>query len=326
MRWTLVCIVGLLLVQMIYSAKRETALAENVQLLKNMVAKGQRPETTCADCTLPTEGKKSEEQGQATPPRGEQKWNICWQPGGCAEMKHEDALKLTSIPMPPSVEVAWHTGVSRLEYKILKTDGFDDTGRCNGFIINDAHRLVLTALHCLPPYRDFLRQKNTVMFANIPAMLVAELPDAELALFQLERVPKNMRALKFEEAVIGERVWARSVQRDALFEAGGTNTVPNTLHFEGPITFTGAIAAKGRLSVTTIMTGKGVQRPFADLVPTEHEVIRISGQVEPGFSGGPLFNEEGVVVGIVSSSGNGDTYAISATTFRAILRKFERKK
>ncbi|HVB19765.1 MAG TPA: serine protease [Candidatus Paceibacterota bacterium] len=240
----------------------------------------------------------------------------------CIEVPYETAIAYQSALLPIAVEKAYREGYGLIEIKIKTTARVTETLRCGGFLASMEKRLVITAHHCLPPYIEQLNGKG-ITFRGVPARYIGSISEADLALLQVEKVPNGMRGLPFKEAVVGEAVYGRSIQENVIVDTAQTKTAPNTISMIGPVSFFGTVAAKGNAGISQNLSGMGEREPFYEVIPTQYQLIRIAGETEAGFSGSPLYNEWGEVIGIVTSTGGGATYAPSSKNFPALLKLYK---
>jgi S1-C subfamily serine protease len=258
---------------------------------------------------------------QAPAPSDGSTRKVCQSMEHCTDVTYQDALALTSTPMPPAVEKSFAQGYVFIEVSMKTTGGMVERGDCGGFIIDELQYLVVTAQHCLPPYAGLV--KDALKADGIPARHVASIPESDLALLKLERLPDGKGALPYKEAVVGEAVYGRSIQRSPFTNTPASKTVNNLSFFMGPVTFYGSVSAKG-----TIGVGKQVQRNNGsdvsyDIETTVYQALRIRGDAEPGFSGSPIYNEWGEVVAILSGGMPGMILAGSAKDFPALISKMK---
>lgn len=253
---------------------------------------------------------------------------ICTKEGNCLDLPYEKAIEQQSLPLPPAVEAAFTKGYVLIEGALRTTAGPIERSRCSGFLIDKENGLVVSGHHCLPPYVKLL-DGGHMRFRGIPLTYIASIVEADLALLQLAEVPPDMEALPYKEAVVQEPVYSRSLQFVNYLEPSPANkTHADSSVFMGPVTIAGTISSKGEIGRSAYSSRGADGLASYDVIPTEFEVLRVMGErVESGFSGGPLFNYWGEVVGTWVSSGTAErsdtAFASSAKNFPALLAKYK---
>ncbi len=247
----------------------------------------------------------------------------------CRLVPYLNAVLPKSMPLPEAVERAFERGYVLIEFALKTTSGIIERGSCGGFIVDARERLVITAQHCLPPYATLVDGKN-MWVEGIAVKYLTSLGEADLALLQLERLPPGKDALPYKEAVVQETIFGRSIHLFPFTDVPSSKTVSDQSMFFGPVTFYGTLLAKGQIRVHNYTSARDGQGPTSDLVATDLEALRIQptgGTGEPGFSGSPLYNLWGEVVGIVSGGTPGQTLmAGSAKNFPKLIEKYKKSK
>lgn len=236
----------------------------------------------------------------------------------CELIPFSEAVQIGSTLLPAAVEDAYERGYGTVLITLRTTGGSRQYAQCSGFLIDTARRLVATALHCLPDHIELLHPGN-ITFRNRPAQFVGRIREADLALFQIDRVPEGMRALPYREAVVSETVYARSEQTNPTTDQADSINVGVETFYMGPVTIQATVAAKGFWGVGETSSGRENQDPSSEIRRTQYQMIRLDGYIEHGFSGGPVFNRWGEVVGVLSRVAGGVTYAASARDFPQLL-------
>jgi hypothetical protein len=246
----------------------------------------------------------------------------------CTILPYAEAAKQQSLPLPQAVEEAYKKSYLPLTTAIETTAGLIEETMCGSLIADEVERLIVASLHCVPPYANQV-SSNYMHINGIPLTLVAKIPDADLALLQANEIPEGKEEAVFAEAVVQEAIYGRSVQQNQMVNISTTKTATNTPYFQGPISLYGSVTAKGTIGSSRYFSGTETQRPTYDVFTTPYEVLRVSGQAEPGFSGAPIFNQWGQVVGIVMAglgtppgSTGASFYAISAKNFSLLLEMY----
>lgn len=240
----------------------------------------------------------------------------------CTEVPYETAIAYQSALLPITVEEAYAKGYGRIEITIKTTAGDMEIIESGGFLINKKNRLVISSLHGLPPYIEQLNIGN-ITFRDVRARYVGSIPEVDLALFQIEKVPEGMRELPLKEAVVGESVYGRSLQKNLILNANAGKTSLESIWMIGPVSFSGTVATKGHAGIAQYDSRTG-KRGFSGVNQTQYQMISVTGRVEIGFSGSPLYNLWGEVVGIVTSvTPGGVTYAVSSKNFPALLELYK---
>lgn len=245
----------------------------------------------------------------------------------CQDMPYIEAVKLRSLTLPPDVEKAFDKGYVSIETATKTTSGIVERGACGGFVINADERLVVTAQHCLPAYADQLNGKAMTV-EGISVKYLTSLPEADIALVQMDKLPPGKQALSYKQAVVQEPVFGRSIQLSPLADTPQSKTVSDQSFFYGPVSFVGSVSSKGQIRVGRYSSANEERGASFDIVPTDLEALRVQGQAEPGFSGSPLYNLWGEVIGIVSggNAAQGLVIVASARDFPKLLAKHEDKK
>jgi S1-C subfamily serine protease len=183
---------------------------------------------------------------------------------------------------------------------------------CSGTLIDGDHRLILTNYHCI---NDFVRSEerevvalngavNTIKFeklidvpvsqktyedfkvvsqATYTGIIVAKDDSVDLALIQLRvtQLPYTMEAELFtgEKVYRGETAWA----------------VGNPLGLDATVT-RGTIS-----SVNRMVAIGGVERPY----------FQVDVGIAPGNSGGALYNDEGILIGVPAAGAQGTSVGLA---------------
>lgn len=169
---------------------------------------------------------------------------------------------------------------------------FEATG--SGVLVSD-DGLIITAAHVVLVAEEISVRLRTGETAR--AEVVASVPGADLALLKLAEVPKQLTPATLadsDKSQLGERVLV----------VGAPLGVEQTLSI-GYLT--------GRRRATVLLNGLAVG-----------ELFQTDADINSGNSGGPMFNEAGQVVGIVSHSlvpgdGIGLNFLITSNTARRFL-------
>lgn len=228
----------------------------------------------------------------------------------------KEAVKWQSFSLPPKVEGAIATGYGVITFTTKTTGGAAEQSFCGAGLYDKTNRLIITSQHCLPEYVALLSPEH-IRFRTVRATYVESLPEADLAMFQLDSV-EGMEELGLMEAVVGEPVYLRSLQQVVALDPTLGKSVPLYLYYYGPVCFEGSVIGKGQ---TYVGPKDGNTLP----IPTKYQLLHIHGESEPGFSGGPIYNQWGKVVGIVMSGKGDKTFATSALNIIELLKKYRPK-
>lgn len=201
-------------------------------------------------------------------------------------------LEEVTAPPPGQVSADARNVADESVVRIIGTTECGDTVVGSGVVV--APQVVLTNAHVVAGMeRPLVRGRDDLISAT--GSVVAFDPAVDLALI---RVPKLNRPV----AKVGPEPAPLDLVAVSGFPGGAAHTV---------------IAA----AVRGVVTGSG-----EDIYGTgqaQREVLVLSGQVEPGSSGGPVLNQRGEVVGIVfaaASPGESSTgFAISAVELQPML-------
>lgn len=148
----------------------------------------------------------------------------------------------------------------------------------------------------------------------MPARFLCGWREADMAIVKAERVPKGMRQAKIGTPKGSAMVYA---------SMGGSMTEIVTLEHSRP----------GELSTVITRSTTDYRSPIGSVfegtlfdgssqgVSTGAEFFSMSLPVRTGFSGGPLMNEQGEVVGISMSVAQGTSYASSVTNIATLKKK-----
>lgn len=242
----------------------------------------------------------------------------------CPKIPYANAVKVQVELLPHAVEEAIRTGYGPFRTSLPTTAGTNERNGCGGFLVDQKRRLVITSLHCLPDYSDLVQSKY-MLFRGIPATKVAYIDSIDLVLLWIDSIPAGMQQVEVTEAVVGEPVYGRSWQEERFLDVTESKVHPRNLFFEGDVNFTGSVASKGEIKTGEEYTGDDTHPPLDGIQDTPYEVLRLDGAAEPGFSGSPVYNEWGQVVGIFCSISNTSavTYAISSADFKPLLDKYK---
>jgi serine protease Do len=153
-----------------------------------------------------------------------------------------------------------------------RRDGFVSLqGLGSGVVISEAG-LVLTAAHVVQTADQIVVSVSESV--NVPARVVSSSLAADVALLQLEKVPDGLAVARLGDS-------DRLQVGDPVFVVGHPFGLDHTLT-------TGVLSARRR------------PKQMADTM-TLREIFQTDASVNQGNSGGPMFNMQGEVVGIVSS-------------------------
>lgn len=122
---------------------------------------------------------------------------------------------------------------------------------------------------------------------------------------------------------MGEPVFFKSMQRRPFTDTIPSKTVSDSSYFIGPVSLHGIVAAKGALGVGRYSSGRNGMSASFNIEPTPYQALSLQGKTEPGFSGSPIYNEWGEVVGIVSGGYDDVVLAGSARDFPALIAMFK---
>ncbi|MGE0141842.1 MAG: S1C family serine protease [Planctomycetota bacterium] len=165
-------------------------------------------------------------------------------------------------------------------------------------VIQDAAGLVLTAHHVVAGARriEIVLADEVVRAASV----VGDDPSTDLAVLRIEDAPPNLVAADFSG---GEDVR----QGDWVFTLGNPASFHNTV-CAGVVGFVGRHLQHDGLGVT-------------------NEYLQVSGPVNPGNSGSPVFDGRGQVIGVITRAAidaEGLGFAIGVRTVRNVLFAMER--
>lgn len=246
-------------------------------------------------------------------------------PNGPVTAAYTDIVKLRTMQLPETIEKGFREGYGQIEVLGLVSAGYYKSTYCGGFLVDEKERLVITCWHGMPPYVDQLNEKY-IRFRGVPARVVASLPKADLALLRLEKVPQGMHALSYREAVVGDTLFARSLQTLSLGDqARVADTIKEPIYFQGEITATGSVLSKGMIVLPPVIPTDDTA-PTTEMRQTKYEMLYTQLSTQSGFSGSPVFNEWAQVVGVVTSSDGGISFISSAANFQFLFKEFESKK
>ncbi len=263
--------------------------------------------------------------------------------GVCGKvMPAAELQKQKSILLPAPIESAWEKGYGVLKFEIRMTDGSDQTSYCGAGLYDKADRLIVSAQHCLPESLAEMT-KGAVTFRGLPVTYIDSLTETDQVLFQVDGpIPEGMEQLEIAEAIVGEAVFARAIQEVPVASPLQSKATPQLIYFQGPITFNGTVDAKGVIAVGQAVQKSGGKAFSIDVKQTQYQILRLSPLVgEPGFSGGPVFNAFGQVVGTITSggpalsvpgqvtgveAGSMSTWAPAATNIPSLLAKYKNQR
>lgn len=145
----------------------------------------------------------------------------------------------------------------------------DETMSGTGIFVSTQGHL-LTNDHVVGSCKSIL--VRTIGGANVPALLVGRDKVNDLALLKTQRPVKNIASFRKQPAVIGEKAYA----------------------FGFPLT--GLLSSEGNASEGLVSALAGIE--------DDSRLLQMSTPVQPGNSGGPLYDSRGAVIGIVVSKLN----------------------
>lgn len=177
---------------------------------------------------------------------------------------------------------------------------------CGGVVVDEKRKLVATAWHCVPNMRSAIEKPGVFSANGMNAKFVAFLPEADLALFQVDDL-KGVKTPTFKTPKKGDSVTASAFYDNFPVTPQGQGDD----RFFPSMTISGTIDWEGKVAI--VATAKETRDPrFAATVKVEPTWIVITGNPAPGFSGGPVFDKSGGFVGIVSNGNGGYTNVSSS--------------
>jgi putative serine protease PepD len=204
-----------------------------------------------------------------------------------------NTASLPAAPAPGEA-VDWTTVASAVASTVVAIqvdmDSYQGGAQGSGVIINSQKGYIVTNNHVVADGRsiDVVLSDGRVFAAEV----VGTDASTDLAVLQLNSPPSDLK-----EAVLGDST--------ALRVGEPVMAVGNPLGYDNTVT-TGIVSALNR-PVTTEAAGSGSSN-----VPVVTNAIQVDAAVNPGNSGGPLFNSAGEVVGINSSIATLSSYSDTA--------------
>ncbi len=190
---------------------------------------------------------------------------------------------------------------------ILNSQGGQLSSKGSGFVVDAAKGLIVTNNH-VASGGDLAVQAESARDARVPATLVAAMPCEDLALVKIDD-PKVLASIK--QVTFATTAF---VQGDPVVALGYPGSAESGRDF-----------GKDSLSATSGIVSKVEARydvPFSG-VPLLTSVVQHSAAVNPGNSGGPLFDDRGHLIGVntaiffgAASRAENESYAISITRVR----------
>lgn len=197
---------------------------------------------------------------------------------------------------------------------ILNSQGGQLNSKGSGFVIDAAKGLIVTNNH-VASGGDLAVQAESARDTRVPAKLVAAMPCEDLALVKIDD-PKVLKS-------ITQVTYATTsfVQGDPVVALGYPGSAESGREF-----------ATDSLSATSGIVSKVEARydvPFSG-VPLLTSVVQHSAAVNPGNSGGPLFDDRGHLIGVntaiffgAASRAENESYAISIKRLRERVAALE---
>ena len=210
---------------------------------------------------------------------------------------------------PKEVEKSFREGTAAIEFVWDTLNGPWRTAGGYGFLLDEKKKLVLTAYHVIP----YNKGGHKMYFGGVEARFVKAWPEAEMALIELVSIPEGMKPLRLGKPSIHEPVYTKAKGR---FPFG---QVPNTAPGQIPSLF---INAELPFSATVVEIQEALIEDGKEGVRTGARYLVVHGQARSGFSGGPLFNKKGEVVGITVGGdiGGGFGYFSSIENLKRLLQ------
>jgi S1-C subfamily serine protease len=200
----------------------------------------------------------------------------------------------------------------------MKTDPLDadsiTTAICGGVVADEQLRIIATAWHCVPNQKSALNA-GTFFMGNMNATLLSFSPESDIALFQVEDL-KGLKAPAFKIPTKGQAVVASAyydnfpVIGQSMSRFVPVMSVRVTLDWEGKVL---AIANADRR----------YGEHFDKVASTEFKWIIVAPDTAPGFSGGPVFDKDNNLIGIVSSGNAGFTTLSSSENVTEMIKKLK---
>lgn len=204
----------------------------------------------------------------------------------------------------------------------MKTDTLDTPSEtmtmCGGVVVDEKKKLVATAWHCVPNSRLILKEKGMFSVGGMDAQLVAQSAEADVAIFRVDNL-KGLKAPRFGVPKRGDTIVA-SAYYDSYpvlnFPPGSVNKFFPMMSAEVTLDWEGKVQAV----VTANRRGgeKGDQ-----ITATSVKWIIVLGGAAPGFSGGPIFDKAGNLVGLDSSGNSGFSNISSSENITEMINKLK---
>lgn len=211
-----------------------------------------------------------------------------------------------------TVEATEYTKIyGRVQYAIPKLSGDEIVGGGGSFLLDKKNRLWATAAHVIPETYPSFKDKY-VKVNGIRAELVCFSSIADVAIVQTESVPESSM-----EAVLGIAHPGDAVT--AIMSGDGLTSFAETQHETAKYTTLVTTAKQDFYANVVSVFEAGLFTGSATPEPTGMVFISLDKAVRTGFSGGPITNVAGQVVGIVTTINGGVTYVSSASNIQKVL-------
>lgn len=141
----------------------------------------------------------------------------------------------------------------------------------------------------------------------------------DFAIFKTLSFPPELAVLEFEET---------SHRKDLVYSAGRVpvfKPIDDDINFIKKLTQMDFINHIFTGRINEVLTNMPLNRESK--LKKIYRIQKFLGNIEPGFSGGPVLNQDGKVIGMSIMLGNGTnfSYAISATDLKLFIQKLQNK-
>ncbi len=242
-----------------------------------------------------------------------------------AEEPAKEAEKKVSVPKdaetPDVVIAAWKKSYVPIRVSLELVSGKTQDSTCGGYVYDKKERLVVSSYHCLPPLIDLLRSGKHFSVDGAAAEVVAKLPEGDLVLLRVETLSNRTGETNTATAKIGDKAYVRSRLSHQIMESE-TPTNPYVLFFTSNWSSELTVSAVGGIGFYRPNLENGqVSERFTN---TKLKMYMFEGTLESGMSGSPVFNENGEVIAIATSSGEGYSFATDISNVEQLLVRYKK--